>query len=161
MVAGSRAHSRHRSRPVRNAAASDRAYREVVAPSPCVIEYQHTFAFPVGVERCWAAMTRFDSFGSWWPWLHEFSMEGTVLEVGTVLHGMVEPPLPYRMRIDVVVDHCEPARRIGATVHGDLEGPAVLSLDGDDHETVVHAAWTVEMMQTPMRLAARIGHPLL
>ena len=52
-------------------------------------------------------------------------------------------------------------RRIAAAIHGDLEGTAVLDLDGDDHETFVHAAWTIEMMQAPMRLAARIGHPLL
>ena len=144
-----------------NATLASRAYREVVSRSPCVIEYQRTFAFAVGAQRCWTAMTRFDLFSSWWPWLREFSVEGNVLGAGTVLHGIVEPPLPYRMRIDVVVDFCEPARRVGVTVHGDLEGPALLSLEGDDHETLVHAAWTVEMMQTPMRLAARIGHPLL
>ena len=42
-----------------------------------------------------------------------------------------------------------------------LEGTAVLDIEGDDDETFVHAAWTIEMMQAPMRLAARIGHPLL
>jgi hypothetical protein len=136
-------------------------YREVVARSPCVIEYQRTFAFPVASERLWAAMTQFDSFCSWWSWLREFSVDGAGLEAGTVLHGVVEPPLPYRMRLDVVVDHCEPARRIAAAIHGDLEGTAVLSLEGDDHETFVNAAWTIEMMQAPMRLAARFGHPLL
>lgn len=136
-------------------------YRYVVARSPCVIEYQRTFAFPVGAEQLWAAMTQFDSFGSWWSWLREFSVEGAPLEVGTVLHGIVEPPLAYRMRLDVVVDRCEPARRIGAAIHGDLEGTAVLDLESDEHETFVHAAWTIEMMQAPMRLAARIGHPLL
>jgi uncharacterized protein YndB with AHSA1/START domain len=136
-------------------------YREVVARSPYVIEYQRTFAFPVDDERVWAAMTQFDSFCSWWPWLGEFSVEGDGLEAGTVLHGVVKPPLPYRMRLDVVVDDCEPPRRIDATIHGDLEGTAVLSLGGDDHETFVDAAWTIEMMQAPMRLAARIGHPLL
>jgi uncharacterized protein YndB with AHSA1/START domain len=126
-----------------------------------VIEYERTFAFPVGAEQLWAAMTQFDSFCSWWSWLHEFSVDGAGLEPGTVLHGVVEPPLPYRMRLDVVVDQCEPARRIAAAIHGDLEGTAVLSLDADDLETFVHAAWTIEMMQAPMRLAARIGHPLL
>lgn len=155
--------------PERCPARSDRAvdddqvrrYREVVARSPCVIEYQRTFGFPVAAEQLWAAMTQFDSFCSWWSWLREFSVDGTPLEVGTVLHGVVEPPLPYRMRLDVVVDRCEPAHRIGAAIHGDLEGTAVLDLEGDDDETFVHAAWTIEMMQAPMRLAARIGHPVL
>jgi hypothetical protein len=126
-----------------------------------VIEYQRTFTFPVRAAQLWAAMTEFDAFSSWWSWLREFSVEGVPLHVGTVLHGVVEPPLPYRMRLDVVVEHCEPARRIDAAIHGDLEGTAALDLDGDDHETSVHAAWTIEMMQTPMRLAARIGYPVL
>jgi hypothetical protein len=65
------------------------------------------------------------------------------------------------MRLDVVIEHCERARRIGAAIHGDLEGTAVLGLAGDDHETFVDATWTIEMMQAPMRLAARIGLPLL
>lgn len=136
-------------------------YREVVARSPCVIEYQHTFAFPVATERLWAAMTQFDSFCSWWSWLREFSVDRSGLEAGTVLHGVVVPPLPYRMRLDVVVDQCEPAHRIAAVIHGDLEGTAVLILEGDEHKTFVDAAWTIEMMQAPMRLAARFGHPLL
>jgi hypothetical protein len=132
-----------------------------VARSPYVIEYQRTLTFPVSPERVWAAMTRFDAFCSWWSWLREFSVDGAELTSGTVMHGVVEPPLPYRMRIDVVVDDCQPVQRLGGAIHGDLEGRARFHLEGDDAATVVHAAWTVEMMQTPMRLAARIGHPLL
>jgi hypothetical protein len=126
-----------------------------------VIEYERSFGFPVSPRRLWAAISQFDSFCSWWSWLHEFSVDGDALVPGTVLHGVVEPPLPYRMRIDVVVDHCEPPRRLGATVHGDLEGAAALSFNGDNHDTVVHATWSVEMMQVPMRLAARFGRPVL
>jgi Polyketide cyclase / dehydrase and lipid transport len=136
-------------------------YRPIVARSPCVIEYQRTFAFPVRAERLWTAMAQFDSFSAWWSWLREFSVDGVGLVAGTELHGVVEPPLPYRMRLDVVLDDCEPERRIGAAIHGDLEGTAVLRLECDDDETVVHVAWTIEMMQMPMRLAARFGHPLL
>ena len=125
------------------------------------IEYDGTFVFSVPVGRVWATMGRFDRFSSWWGWLHEFSAESESLESGTVLHGIVVPPLPYRMRLDVVVKECVPGRRITALVHGDLEGTARLTFDGDDVETHVHATWAVEMMQRPMRLAARIAHPLL
>jgi hypothetical protein len=65
------------------------------------------------------------------------------------------------MRIDVVMNECVPTRFVGASIHGDLEGAARLSLDGDDTETRVCATWTIEMMQRPMRLAARVGYPLL
>ena len=80
----------------------------VVSRSVCVIEYEHTFAFPVAAERVWATMERFDCFCLWWPWLRDFSVEGIGLESGTVLHGVVVPPLPYRMRVDVVVNECVP-----------------------------------------------------
>ena len=126
-----------------------------------VIQYDGTFTFPVGVAQLWATMVQVDCFSSWWSWLHEFSVEGEGLEHGTVLHGIVAPPLPYRMRLDVVIDEYVPERRITALVHGDLEGAAKLTFDGDDVEAGVHATWTIEMMQRPMRMAALIAYPLI
>jgi hypothetical protein len=126
-----------------------------------VIEYDGTFTFPVPLAQLWATMVQVDRFSSWWSWLHEFSVEGRGLERGTVLHGVVVPPLPYRMRIDVVLDECVPEQRISALVHGDLEGAAEFTFDGDDAEACAHATWTVEMMQRPLRMAARIALPLL
>jgi len=132
----------------------------VPRPIP-VIEYDGTFTFPVSPAQLWATIVQVDRFSSWWDWLQEFSVEGVGLEAGTVLHGIVVPPLPYRMRIDVVVEECVPGRRVVALVHGDLEGSARLTFEGDDATTSAHATWTVEMMQRPMRLAATIAHPLL
>ena len=126
-----------------------------------VIEFDDTFTFPVPVARVWQMMGRFVLFPSWWSWLREFAVEGQDLERGTVLHGVVAPPLPYRMQLDVVLDECVPGRRITAFVHGDLEGTAHLEFDGDGAESRVHATWTIEMMQRPMRAAARFAHPLL
>jgi hypothetical protein len=132
-----------------------------VTGSAYVIEYDGAFAFPVSLTELWAAMGRLDRFSSWWHWLHDFSVEGRGLEHGTVLHGVVVPPVPYRMRLDVLVDECVPERRISALVHGDLEGAAQLSFDGDDVASRAHATWTLEMMQRPMRLAARIAPQVL
>ena len=129
--------------------------------SAYVIEYDGAFAFPVSVAELWATMGRFDRFSTWWGWLHDFSVEGRGLEHGTVLHGVVVPPVPYRMRLDILVDECVPERRITALVHGDLEGAAQLSFDGDDVASRAHATWTLEMMQRPMRLAARIAPQVL
>jgi hypothetical protein len=132
-----------------------------VPSSAHIIEYDGTFTFSVPLSQLWATMVQVDRFPSWWSWLHEFSVEGTGLERGTVLHGIVAPPLPYRMRLDVVLDECVPERRITAHVHGDLEGAAKLLFDGDDAHARVQATWTIEMMQRPMRMAARIAPPLL
>lgn len=129
--------------------------------SAYVIEYDGAFAFPVSIAELWAVMGRLELFSTWWGWLHDFSVEGRGLEHGTVLHGVVAPPVPYRMRLDVLVDECVPERRITAQVHGDLEGAAQLSFDGDDVESHAHATWTLEMMQGPMRVAARIAPHVL
>ncbi len=134
---------------------------ESVARSPTVVEYDRTFSFPVSTERLWLTISRLDEFSSWWEWLHEYTVEGDGLEPGTVLHGVVAPPLPYRMRLDVVLGECEPGRSIAAEVHGDLEGAAQVSFEGNERSTTVHVVWTVEVMQQPMRLAARFAHPLL
>jgi uncharacterized protein YndB with AHSA1/START domain len=117
--------------------------------------------FPAPVEEVWATMARLECYPSWWGWLREFSVEGAGLEAGSTLRGVVEPPLPYRMRLEVVVDDLVPCRFIGATVHGDLEGVAQVSLARDGRETRVRATWTIEMLQRAMRLAARVGYPLL
>ena len=132
-----------------------------MADSSYVFEYDGTFTFSVPAAQLWATMARVDRFPSWWSWLREFSVEGHGLEPGTVLHGIVVPPLPYRMRLDVVVEECVPERCITALVHGDLEGAARLTFEGDDAKTRAHATWTVEMRQRSMRLAAKIAPPVL
>lgn len=137
-----------------------RSVRKVPGSAP-VIDYDATFVFPVSAAELWAVVVQLDRFPSWWGWLREFSVDGDGLKPGTVLHGIVVPPLPYRMHVDVVVEECVPEQCISALVHGDLEGTARLTFDGDDTETFARATWTVEMMQRPMRLAARIAYPLL
>jgi hypothetical protein len=78
-----------------------------------------------------------------------------------VLYGVVVPPLPYRMSIRVELTRCEAPSAIDAVIGGDLEGPAWLRVQADGGGSRVEVAWTVEMMQRPMRLASRFGRPLL
>jgi uncharacterized protein YndB with AHSA1/START domain len=125
-----------------------------------VLDYEATFTFPAPVEHVWLAIGRFDRYPSWWSWLRDFDVDGNALEPGTVLHGIVAPPLPYRMRLDVVLERLIPERLIAASVHGDLEGVARLTFERDGNQTQVRARWTIEMMQQPMRVAARVAHPL-
>jgi hypothetical protein len=106
-------------------------------------------------------MQEVDQFEDWWPWLEEFRLKGGSLRTGAVLSGVVAPPLPYRMRIEIELTRYEPMRIIEALIHGDLEGDATVELHHLGTGTEVEVAWTVEMMQTPMRLADRFAHPLL
>ncbi|MHB8438470.1 MAG: SRPBCC family protein [Acidimicrobiales bacterium] len=102
-----------------------------------------------------------EKFDGWWSWLEEFRLDGDALETGAVLHGVVAPPLPYRMRVSVELTRCERPALIDAVVHGDLEGHARLRVRQEGTGSAVEVAWTVEMMQLPMRIASRMAHPLL
>jgi carbon monoxide dehydrogenase subunit G len=126
-----------------------------------VIAYQGRHDFACEPAALWEAMEDVERFEAWWPWLQEFRLDGDGLEAGTVLHGVVAPPLPYRMRVRVELVSCQRPAAINAVVHGDLEGTASLRMQPAGAGSAVDAAWTVEMMQGPMRLASRVAHPLL
>jgi uncharacterized protein YndB with AHSA1/START domain len=132
-----------------------------VRTASCLIDYRGAYTFPVPPPELWDAMERTDRFQGWWRWLSEFRLEGDGLRAGSVLTGVVAPPVPYRMRVRVDLEECVRPSRIRASVHGDLEGPAELRLAARPGGSRVDAAWTLEMMQRPMRLAARVAHPLL
>ena len=80
--------------------------------SPCVIDYQAAFSFPIPPDELWQAIERVEHFEAWWSWLSDFRLEGGGLKSGSVLHGVVAPPLPYRMRLRVDLDECERPSRI-------------------------------------------------
>ena len=129
--------------------------------SPYVIEYAGRFRFPVPPGEVWSAIEHLERFETWWGWLRELRVEGPGLVTGSVLHGVVAPPLPYRMRLRVVLVACDPPRSIDALVEGDLVGQARLVLEPDGDGTRASVAWTIEMLQRPMRAAARVAGPVL
>jgi hypothetical protein len=126
-----------------------------------VIDYTGRFSFPVPPHQLWAAIERLDDFERWWGWLSEFEVTGSGLGEGTVLRGTVSPPVPYRIRIEVELHRCIPDQLIDARVRGDLSGNAQLRLQPDGNGTVVDVAWSLQMRERPMRIAARIAYPLL
>jgi hypothetical protein len=137
-----------------------------VASSPFVIDYRGRFSFAAAPDEVWARIMAVDRFERWWGWLSEFHVEGTRadngdLRDGSVLWGIVSPPVPYRMRLCVEIERCRPPSSIDAAVHGDLEGQAALRLQSRPGGTCADVAWTIEMMQRPMRVAARVAHPVL
>lgn len=129
-------------------------------PAP-VITYRRSYRFDLAPDQLWDRIEEFDQFERWWPWLTNFRIEGTGLSAGSVLHGAVTPPLPYRMQLRVELVGCERPHSIDATIGGDLIGDARLRLRPVGDGTTAELAWTVEMVQPAMRLASRIGRPLL
>ncbi len=135
-----------------------------VTGSPFVIDYRRWFSFGSGPDEVWSRLMSVDQFEAWWGWLSELQVEGSCdgqLQPGSVLRGVVAPPLPYRMRLEVDIERCQRPSEIDAAVHGDLEGHAALRLEPMGGGTRAEVAWTIEMMQRPMRVAARVAHPVL
>jgi uncharacterized protein YndB with AHSA1/START domain len=126
-----------------------------------VVSYRHGFGFALSPERLWAQLEDLDQFERWWPWLTDFTVDGPGLAAGSVLSGMVTPPLPYRMSVRIQVVECDRPRLLRAVIGGDLTGPSALHFRPDGDGTWVDATWTLEMRQPAMRLASRIGRPLL
>jgi uncharacterized protein YndB with AHSA1/START domain len=129
-------------------------------PAP-VITYQRGYGFDLPPERLWDRIEEVDQFERWWPWLTDFRIEGDGLSTGAVLHGVVNPPLPYRMRLRVELVDCRRPSAIDATIGGDLTGEARLRLRPEGGGTWAEVSWAVEMQQPAMRLASRIGRPVL
>ena len=132
-----------------------------LADSRYLVEYSDSFTFAATPERVWAVLERFETLAEKWTWLRELRIDGSGLQQGTVVRGVVVPPLPYRMRLEVVLHECQAAERIEASVHGDLEGSAHIAFIGEGSETRADARWTIEMMQPAMRVAARFAPRLL
>jgi hypothetical protein len=130
----------------------------VAAP---VITYRRGYRFDVTPEQLWERIEQFDEYENWWPWLTELKIEGVGLSAGSILSGVVTPPLPYRMELRIELVDCHRPRAIDATIGGDLKGEARLRLRDEDGGTWADVAWTVEMQQAAMRLASRLARPLL
>lgn len=126
-----------------------------------LVTYQHGYGFDLAPDRLWDRLEEVDQFERWWPWLTDFGIEGDGLSVGSVLHGVVTPPLPYRMQLRVQLVKCERPNAIDAIISGDLSGDGCIRFRPDGAGTWAEVGWSVEMRQPAMRLASRIGHPVL
>jgi hypothetical protein len=129
-------------------------------PAP-VFHYRRGYHFDLGPEDLWGRLEQVDQFEGWWPWLTGFRVEGNGLSTGSVLTGVVNPPVPYRLRLRIELTECSRPNTIDARVGGDLVGDAHLRLLTEGSGTRVEATWAVEVMQPAMRLAARIARPTL
>jgi carbon monoxide dehydrogenase subunit G len=125
------------------------------------MSYQRAFNLQVPPEQVWQAIQHVERFQDWWGWLTELRLDGPRLEPGMTLTGVISPPLPYRMSVRLVFETCVPPSLIRGVVHGDLEGVAELRLSPDAGGTRAAVAWTFEMMQPAMRLAALVAYPVL
>jgi hypothetical protein len=69
------------------------------------------------------------AYRSWWPWLTRFDADG--FEPGSTWRCAVQPPMPYTLRFTIRLDDVDAPARASATISGDIEGEATLSIDGN------------------------------
>ncbi|MDP9020979.1 MAG: SRPBCC family protein [Actinomycetota bacterium] len=119
--------------------------------------------FDADRDAVWAAMSRVADFPRWWPWLRRF--DGTDLATGSVWSCVIQPPLPYALRVTVTLDEVMAPRLVVATVAGDVSGTARLVLhdDGDGCRGVLSSTLTPDhgIPRLVARVApavARFGH---
>lgn len=132
-----------------------------MAGSCYVMDYDGQFRFAEPPAVVWSTIERLDEFEKWWGWLGSFGVQGAGLRKGAVLEGLVAPPLPYRMAVRVRLTRCQPRRLVDAEVTGDLAGEAHLRLRPEGGGTLTDVAWSLEMLQRPMRMVALAAYPLL
>jgi uncharacterized protein YndB with AHSA1/START domain len=93
-------------------------------PEPVVTDRRHEFAHPPA--DVWAALTATERYPTWWRWLREF--DGTDVSPGAVWRCAVRSPLGYTVRFRVTLDLVEAPTRVRASVSGDIDGTAAITL---------------------------------
>jgi hypothetical protein len=90
------------------------------------IDTDRTLRLDAPADDVWSALGRVGDYRTWWPWLREF--DGRVLAAGEAWSCRIAPPLPWSLRITVVLDEVGEGR-VDAIVHGDVAGTASVRVD--------------------------------
>ncbi|MFL6206117.1 MAG: SRPBCC family protein [Acidimicrobiales bacterium] len=114
--------------------------------------------FDVAPDQLWAAMVRVDDFRRWWPWLRRFDASG--VERGDVWRATVQPPLPYRVRFDLLLTDVEAPRCISVDVTGDVEGSARLEVHDDGGGSELHFTSDLTPTSRVLRAVTRVAPPV-
>src|SRR5438270_7413368 len=126
-------------------------------PSP--FHFARTWNLDVPPDRFWDAITRTDEYRTWWPWLREFDADG--FRKGATWKAVIQSPLPYALRVQVVLDEVVQCEHLAAAVSGDLEGWATLAVSATAGGSTVDIEWDMRPRSRPMQMAAIVARPLL
>jgi len=127
-------------------------------PSP--FHFARTWELEVSREQFWDTISRTDEYRSWWPWLRQFDADGGVKE-GAVWRAVIQSPLPYALRVHLVLDEVVECKRLAAAVTGDIEGWATLDLAANGGESAIDIEWDMRPRSRAMQMAAVLARPLL
>ena len=126
-------------------------------PSPFTFEL--TWELEVSPERFWDTISRTDEYQQWWPWLRRFEADG--MAEGSTWTAEIQSPLPYVLRVNLVLDEVVPCKRLATTVDGDIVGHAGLTLSPTATGSAIDVEWEMKPRSRYMQWAARLARPLL
>ena len=115
--------------------------------------------FAAEPPELWAAMTDIGSYRTWWPWLAR--LEAGAFEVGERWECTVQPPLPYTLRFTIQLDAVVPCEAASATVAGDIEGSAALTVWPVDGGSEVRLESVLAPANPFLRGVARFARPVV
>jgi hypothetical protein len=114
--------------------------------------------FHASPSELWAAMVRVDRFQTWWPWLRRFDAAG--IERGDVWTATVQPPLPYRVRLELLLTEVDAPRVVAVDVTGDVEGSARLEVSPRGAGSELHFTSELAPTSSILRAVAQVAGPL-
>jgi uncharacterized protein YndB with AHSA1/START domain len=117
------------------------------------------FGFDADRAAVWAAVARVECYQEWWPWLHDF--DGAALREGERWRCAIRPPLPYRLRFDVLLVEVVDRRFVSARVDGDITGWAQLVAVDRGAGCEVRLMSVLRPANRTLRLVARVAQPVV
>jgi len=121
--------------------------------------FARTWQLEATPEQFWDTISCTDEYRAWWPWLREFDADG--FGAGARWRAVIQSPLPYVLRVQLVLDEVVPCERLAAGVSGDIEGWALLELSGGEGGSTIDIEWDMRPRSRAMQMAAVLGRPLL
>lgn len=114
--------------------------------------------FEVPPDRLWSALTSIEDYPTWWPWLRRF--EADRFTTGACWTCEVQPPLPYSLRFDLVLDEVDDGSRAEATISGDIIGRARLQVTQLGTGSELHLESWLQPASASLRAVSTVGRPV-
>lgn len=124
-----------------------------------VIRSDRRYRFDVEPVELWSALTRFEDYGRWWPWLGGF--EAAAFAPGERWSCLVRPPLPYVLRFGIILEEVVAPRFVTVTVDGDLTGHAALEVTPVGAGSELHLVSALAPANAMLRGFARVAAPVV